>query len=171
MANCHLKKLGQREEMHFPLITEGTWGNGDLGINPLTGTDWASDSDLRPATSRQIRYLSGRVEEFTLALTYVRVAIVLYNSRKFALLAYQNWPVPGVTNLSFLFVCLFGWVFFFLTFYTSSIWSFSFVDNGFSQEPSFWMNVWNSGRHPSKCLCSPSRTQSHFWWLQTVRNS
>lgn len=52
----------------------------------------------------------------------------------------------------------------------SSIWSFSFGDNVFSQEPSTRANAWNSGRHLSKCLHS-YRMQSYCWGLQTGRNT
>lgn len=139
--------------MHFPLIREGTWGNRDWGLTlsqeltePLT-VIW----DLLP--SRQIRYLSRRVEEFTLALTYVRVAIVLYNSRKFALLAYQNWPVPGVTNFSFL-VCLFIWLVFWCFFFKYFIllpFEVFHVEImvSFESHHSGWMYGIQEGIHPS----------------------
>lgn len=84
------------------------WG---LRINLFTGADGASVSHLRPATQQTNE--RGVLGELTLALTAVRMVVVLSNSRKVASLGYQSWQVPGGTSLS---VFLFCFMFYYLPF-------------------------------------------------------
>lgn len=140
------------------------WG---LGIRPSHRNRLGLWQPLRPAT-HQVNE-TGILEEWkTLNWCWPlgRMAIVFQNSRKFALLAYQNWQMPGITNLS-----CFCFLFSFLMFNNLPFKVFHLEIMVSLKSFPFWVNVWNSGKNLPKYLCFLSTAQSYFWWLQTVRST